>query len=230
LGYLVQQSAQVQWDSHVHVLLVFCDFPSSLLLKYENHNTIEISLIDTTTNEKTTHKDVKMNPRTLNQDFHWNIVLCTMVKDEGLFLREWIEYHFLQGINHVVLYDNNSNDNTKLNISNWLKYWNENKIEPKITHIYWGHFASQIHAMNHCLYRFGPHTRWILYEDVDEFMVPTIALSSGTQQTVADILVDTTSKSIYQFVDRTYDNNTTTAIVAKSIMYGTSGHLSRPQD
>lgn len=36
------------------------------------------------------------------------IFICSIIKDEHLFIREWVQYHFRLGIDQIVLYDNNS--------------------------------------------------------------------------------------------------------------------------
>lgn len=41
----------------------------------------------------------------------YKIVLCAIFKNEGRFLKEWIEYHRLIGVDHFFMYNNNSTDN-----------------------------------------------------------------------------------------------------------------------
>lgn len=41
------------------------------------------------------------------------IAIVAIAKNEGLYLKEWIEYHLLVGIKKIYFYDNESEDNTK---------------------------------------------------------------------------------------------------------------------
>ena len=38
--------------------------------------------------------------------------LCAIVKDEAGYIEEWLAFHILQGVSQVILYDNNSSDDT----------------------------------------------------------------------------------------------------------------------
>lgn len=39
--------------------------------------------------------------------------ICAVIKNEGPYLEEWIEFHRIQGVEHFYLYDNGSADQTK---------------------------------------------------------------------------------------------------------------------
>jgi hypothetical protein len=38
--------------------------------------------------------------------------ICAIAKNEADYIEEWLAFHILQGVSHVVLYDNNSTDDT----------------------------------------------------------------------------------------------------------------------
>ena len=40
------------------------------------------------------------------------LALVTLVRDQGLFLEEWIEYHRIQGFEKIIIFDHASQDNT----------------------------------------------------------------------------------------------------------------------
>lgn len=48
--------------------------------------------------------------------FKHEIAIVAIAKNEGLYLKEWIEYHKLVGVTKIYFYDNESEDNTKKNI------------------------------------------------------------------------------------------------------------------
>ena len=41
----------------------------------------------------------------------YKVSICAIFKNEGKYLREWIEFHRIIGIEHFYLYNNNSDDN-----------------------------------------------------------------------------------------------------------------------
>lgn len=43
-----------------------------------------------------------------------NLSICAIMKDEGPYLVEWLEFHKLVGVEKFYLYDNSSNDNSMI--------------------------------------------------------------------------------------------------------------------
>jgi hypothetical protein len=39
------------------------------------------------------------------------VAICAIFRDEGADLTEWVAYHRVVGVDHFILYDNESNDN-----------------------------------------------------------------------------------------------------------------------
>ena len=76
-----------------------------------------------------------------------HISLCIMFKDEAPYLREWIEYHLMVGVDHFYMYDNNSSDGYKLVIESYLD-------EGLITLIPWPEEHAQVKGYEDCIRRF----------------------------------------------------------------------------
>ena len=38
------------------------------------------------------------------------IAICAIIRNENLYLREWVEHHKHMGFDHIILYDNNNPD------------------------------------------------------------------------------------------------------------------------
>ena len=51
--------------------------------------------------------------------YKYEVAICLIFKNEAAYLKEWIEYHRLLGVERFYFYDNESNDNTK-EIEKWL--------------------------------------------------------------------------------------------------------------
>ena len=59
-----------------------------------------------------------------------NLSICAIFKNEAKFLKEWIEYHRLVGVDHFYLYDNGSTDRFKEILNPYIK-------DKTVTLIYW---------------------------------------------------------------------------------------------
>lgn len=88
------------------------------------------------------------------------IAIGTCIKDEGLDLKEWLDYNISIGVNKFYIYDNGSKDNTKEIISQYNN----------INYFYTEEEALQLKAYCHCLQL--SNDDWLGFIDVDEFLVP----------------------------------------------------------
>ncbi|OQA31588.1 MAG: Glycosyl transferase family 2 [archaeon ADurb.Bin336] len=89
--------------------------------------------------------------------------ICAIIKDEGPYLQEWIEFHKLVGVEHFYIYDNNSTDNTKQILQPYIN-------DKTITYTFWPMHPGQIEAYNDCLKNYGKESKWIAFIDLDEFL------------------------------------------------------------
>ncbi len=100
------------------------------------------------------------------------IAFVAIVKDEALYLPEWIEFHLLQGVRHIFLYDNGSTDNSHEVLAPYLR-------DDLVTIIPWANFSATLNpqslAYNHALANFGPDFAWMAFIDIDEFLYPVQA-------------------------------------------------------
>lgn len=98
------------------------------------------------------------------------IALCCIAKCENLYLSEWVNHHLNLGFDHIYIYDNNDTDGERCediigkenpNVT-VLKYFIGKKQKGCET---------QIASYNDFYQRFGGKYDWVLYLDVDEFLV-----------------------------------------------------------
>ena len=97
-------------------------------------------------------------------EHYLSVAAC--VKNEGRYLREWIEYHLWAGVEHFYIYDNGSTDNTKDVLEPYLQ-------RGIVTRHYWvGKPSSknQIAMYNDAVVRYKHCTRWLAIIDADEFI------------------------------------------------------------
>lgn len=97
------------------------------------------------------------------------IAIAVIVKDEALDLEEWIAFHTLMGVGHFYIYDNGSTDGTADLARSLSAHY-------PVTVIPWINFIDQPSpqrlAFIHALTNFGHAWRWMLFNDVDEFVFP----------------------------------------------------------
>lgn len=104
---------------------------------------------------------------------NYDLSICAIFKDEAPYLKEWIEFHKLQGVEHFYLYNNNSSDHYK----KVLRPYIENKT---VTLVQWKYnFESgdrykwleiQSDAYTDCIKEYGKKSNWIAFIDADEFL------------------------------------------------------------
>lgn len=107
--------------------------------------------------------DVKSNSKPKKID----LAICTIFQNESRFLKEWIEYHRLLGVQMFYLYDNHNTDNY-LEV---LKPYIKNKIVKLIDWNMPG--FNQIEAYRDGIRRaIKNKVKWLAVIDSDEFIVP----------------------------------------------------------
>jgi hypothetical protein len=87
-----------------------------------------------------------------------------IVKNEALYLEEWLEFHLLRGVEHFYLFDNMSTDNTKDIIRPYvdaglMDAWLIEDM-PRVQFI----------AYDKILCKYEKESRWIAFIDADEFL------------------------------------------------------------
>lgn len=96
------------------------------------------------------------------------LAICAIVKDEGPYLLEWIAHHRLVGVQHFVLFDNGSTDQTTALLSGLAR-------AGIVDHVPWPdipHVAAQRPAYIAGLARLADRCRWVAFIDADEFLNP----------------------------------------------------------
>lgn len=103
--------------------------------------------------------------------FQYELAICGIFQNEARFLKEWIEFHRLQGVQHFYLINNLSNDNYFEVLQPYINYGivelshcNENNPAQ------WN--VIQVCAYNALLSKFQRECKWVAVLDVDEFLFP----------------------------------------------------------
>jgi uncharacterized membrane protein YkvA (DUF1232 family) len=133
----------------------------------------------------------------------WYLAAMAIFKNEAPYLDEWLAFCVAEGIEHILLYDNDSTDNCREVLQPW--------IEAGIVELFdWPtpyKNKAQVKAFEDALRRLRGRARWVAFIDIDEY------LFSPTGKTVAEML-------------RRYEAHA--GVVVNWQCYGTSGHKTRP--
>ena len=79
------------------------------------------------------------------------LAICAIFQNEASYLKEWIEFHKLQGVEHFYLFNNRSNDQPEKVLDEYVK-------KGEITLVRWPHIGqvyAQYTCYDHCL-------KWLL--------------------------------------------------------------------
>jgi hypothetical protein len=92
-----------------------------------------------------------------------SVNICCIARNEGLYIREWVLFHQIVGVEHITLYNNNSDDNMVELLKPFVESGFVDVIDWPMPN------PSQLAAYNDyiCKHR-GPF--WCAFIDVDEFM------------------------------------------------------------
>jgi hypothetical protein len=126
--------------------------------------------------------------------------IVAIYRDEAVYLREWIEFHRIVGVERFYLYDNFSLDDHREVLAPYID-------EGVVVLHEWPVFPGQIPACDDALRRHGHESRWMAFIDLDEF------LFSPTLRPLPDVLRD-------------YEQHP--GVLANWMVFGSSGHRTQP--
>ncbi len=107
------------------------------------------------------------------EKFKYKVSVASVFKDEGPYLREWIEYYLLLGVEHFYLYNNHSTDDFREVLNPYIERgivelfgWDYSYANIRE----WG--PIQTEAFRDAVNRSKKVTDWLAIIDIDEFIVP----------------------------------------------------------
>lgn len=109
----------------------------------------------------------------------YNLSICAIFKNEAKYLKEWIEYHRIFGVDHFYLYDIGSRDSFQNVLSPYIR-------KGLVTLIHWPEALSYQEDKDACRWALSTQipayenavnfiakneTKWLVFVDIDEFLV-----------------------------------------------------------
>lgn len=131
--------------------------------------------------------------------------VVSIAKYEAPYIKEWVEYHLLQGVDRIYLYDNESPDNMCEILEPYIQ-------SGRVVYTLIPGRARQLDAYNDAVRRFKFKTKYMAFIDCDEFLV-----------------VEQGNRSLAETVDSIIRANWRCAGLAVNWrMYGSSGYEKKP--
>jgi hypothetical protein len=139
--------------------------------------------------------------KTISEDGMGPLGICAIFKDEARHLLEWIAYHLAIGFDHIVLYDNRSNDDGSAQVTGSI-------FSPFVTIIDWPGRPGQLSAYIDFTERYAQSFEWVAFIDIDEFIHPL------DHDSIRDVLPRYEGKS---------------GVLLQWLTFASSNHIERPR-
>ena len=110
--------------------------------------------------------------------FLHNLVIVAILKNEGHYIKEWLDYHLLAGVDHFYLYDNDSTDEYEKIIAPYVE-------AGLVTTEKLSGASPQFAAYDFAVRDYKFHCRYMAFIDLDEFIFP-----KETTATITEVLDD----------------------------------------
>lgn len=150
-------------------------------------------------------KSIYFKVKSLRYNVHlkqkkYNVSICAIFKNEAPYLKEWIEFNHIVGIEHFYLYNNNSEDDYLTVLKPYIKSGLVELID-------WPYNQQQMECYMNCIANYSSETKWMGFIDIDEFIVPK------------------STNSVYEFLK--HFEKTAGAVNIYWKLFGTSGRMDR---
>lgn len=132
--------------------------------------------------------------------FMYDLAVVAIMKNEAPYIKEWLDYHLLAGVDHFFIYDNESSDNQKEILQPYID-------AGIVTYIFYPGKARQYEAYNDAVQNFKFFCRYMAFIDADEFIFPK------TNQSISEVVDEILS-----------EKPDAVALVAHMIIFGSNFH------
>ena len=108
-------------------------------------------------------EEVTITPQNKTDPVYLSI--ACIAKNEGPYIKEWIEYHKIVGVERFYFYDNESEDNTKDILEPYIN-------DGTVVYHYVEGVVKQLPVYHDAVLRYANQSYWIALIDLDEYIVP----------------------------------------------------------
>lgn len=129
------------------------------------------------------------------------LVIVAVCKNEAPFIKEWMEYHLILGVEHFYIYDATT-DNTKEILEPYI-------AAGYVTYIKWTIYPAQCPAYNDFIFgRLGMDAQWAAFIDLDEYII---------------------AEGDFKLLLQEYDRSDIAGLQIGWSLFGSNGHITRPE-
>ena len=147
------------------------------------------------------------------------LAIVTTIKGEAPFLVEWLEFHLLMGVQHIVVYDNGMEPETEAILDPYVAEGLVTRIpwpDHSVFKSTWKDDGSRLRiqelAFGNCVQRYNEQIEWLIKIDLDEFLYPP----TDKYGNVYDVM-------------KMIDQRNIMGIRVPLRQFGSSGHVESPQ-
>lgn len=139
------------------------------------------------------------------EKYEYNLCAVLIAKNEGPYIREWIEFHKNLGFDKFIIYDNESSDELNAILSPYIN----SKL---VDYYFYPGKCRQNYAYNDAIKKYRDKCELMIMIDADEFLYPT-----------------NYNDSIYNIVKNIMNQNSRVGgVIVNWLCYGSNEHISKP--
>ena len=97
--------------------------------------------------------------------FKYELAITAILKNEAPYIKEWLDYHLLAGVDHFYLYDNDSTDNLRELLQPYID-------NDTVTYKFYTGKGMQLAAYNEAVKDYKFDCQYMAFIDADEFIYP----------------------------------------------------------
>jgi len=111
------------------------------------------------------------------ENYRYQLAIGAIFQDEAPYLKEWIEFHKLVGVEHFYLYNNCSTDDCQSVLQPYIDRGEVDVFDWPYQAISWNNWIYEIQpaAYTDCIHQVAGKTKWLALIDIDEFLTPISA-------------------------------------------------------
>lgn len=108
------------------------------------------------------------------EDYPYQLAIGAIFRDEAPYLKEWIEFHKLVGVQHFYLFNNCSTDNYESVLQPYINQGEVELIQWPYLALSWENWLYEVQAGAYadCILRAQDKVKWLAIIDIDEFLTP----------------------------------------------------------
>lgn len=106
----------------------------------------------------------------------YDLTVCAVFQDEDFYLKEWLEFHKIVGVQHFYLYNNLSTDSYLTILRPYIESGEVDLFDWPVQTTSEADYLKnlQLPVYNHALTIAKQTSRWIAFIDLDEFLFPSV--------------------------------------------------------